>query len=167
MKIAVVDANIFIDLIELDLLSFLFDLDMEIRTTRTMYDQLSPDQKIMIDPFIKSGVLFIYNLNFKELKEIYLKEFPRGFDPTDKSFFYYAKKIEGSMLTGDRKLKAYCKSQSFEVHDVVWIFDNFVTRALITESLAAAKLELLISINDRVPLVECKRRIRMWNLTLR
>jgi hypothetical protein len=48
MKIAVTDANIFIDLIEIDIFHFLFDLGLEIHTTKAVYDQLIPEQQAIV-----------------------------------------------------------------------------------------------------------------------
>lgn len=50
MKIAVTDANIFIDLIEIEIFHFLFELGLEIHTTKAVYDQLIPEQQAIVEP---------------------------------------------------------------------------------------------------------------------
>jgi hypothetical protein len=40
MTVAVTDANIFIDLIKLDLIKYLFNINLTIHTTREVFDQL-------------------------------------------------------------------------------------------------------------------------------
>jgi hypothetical protein len=163
MKIAVTDANIFIDLIEIELLQFLFDLGMEIHTTRAVYDQLNEDQKIIVEPFFHGEMLFIYNLSADDLRETYTIEFPPGLDPVDKSVYFYAAKIGALILTGDKKLRTFCERRSIDVKGIIWVFDFFVEKGVIHKSVAAEKLELLLSINDRLPFEECKRRITKWN----
>jgi len=52
MKIAVTDANIFIDLIKLQLLGHLFNIDLEIYTTREVIDQLNDAQYEKVEPLV-------------------------------------------------------------------------------------------------------------------
>lgn len=162
MKIAVTDANIFIDLIEIELLHFLFDLDLEIHTTKAVFDQLNLDQKVIAFPFVQSKALSIYSFTFEELMEISELEFPSGLEPADKSVYFYSNKIEAMILSGDRRLRTFCESNSIEVRGIIWVFDNFVESLLISKRIAAQKLQLLISINDRLPFEECKKRINKW-----
>lgn len=162
MKIAVTDANIFIDLIEIEILQCLFELGMEIHTTRAVYDQLTEVQKRIIDEFLSIGKLIIYNLSFDDLKEIYIIDFPTGLDPVDKSVFYYAQKVNAIILSGDKKLKLFCEKKAIEVKDINWVFDKMVAQELLPKNIAAQKLDLLLSINDRLPFDDCRKRINKW-----
>jgi hypothetical protein len=49
MKLAVVDANIFIDLIKLQMPGMLFCIELEIFTTQEIIDQLNTSQLIVIN----------------------------------------------------------------------------------------------------------------------
>ena len=80
MKIAVTDANIFIDLIEIEIFHFLFELGLEIHTTKAVYDQLIPEQQAIVEPYVQSKALIVYNFSFEELMEIYAIEFPPGLE---------------------------------------------------------------------------------------
>ena len=51
MKLAVTDANIFIDLIKLQMLDYLFNIEMEIYTTVEIVDQLNTSQYENISSF--------------------------------------------------------------------------------------------------------------------
>lgn len=57
MKLAVTDANIFIDLIKLQLTGFLFNIDLEIHTTQEIVDQLTETQAATLQPFVDAGLL--------------------------------------------------------------------------------------------------------------
>jgi hypothetical protein len=57
MKLAVTDANIFIDLIKLQMLALLFNIDMEIHTTGEIVDQLNDQQLVHLTEFIVNLLL--------------------------------------------------------------------------------------------------------------
>lgn len=59
-QLAVTDANIFIDLIILGLIQHLFGLDIEIHTTREVFDQLTEHQKSALFEFHEKGALVIH-----------------------------------------------------------------------------------------------------------
>ena len=80
MKIAVTDANIFIDLIEIEIFHFLFDLGLEIHTTKAVYDQLIPEQQAIVEPFVQLKALIVYNFSFEELMAISVIDFPPGLE---------------------------------------------------------------------------------------
>ena len=163
MKPAVTDANIFIDLIELELLHLLFDLGIEIHTTKAVYDQLNAEQQIISEPFVQSKALIIYNFSFNELSELSQIAFPTGLEPADKSVYYYSIKIGAMILSGDKRLRTFCESKSVEVRGIIWVFDRFVSNSIISKRTAAAKLQLLMDINNRIPFEDCKKRISKWN----
>jgi hypothetical protein len=163
MKIAVTDANIFIDLIEIESLQLLFELGLEIHTTLSVYHQLNEEQKVFAERFVHSKKLILYPIAFEEWLEIEKIDFPPGIDPVDKTVYYYAAKAKAVILSGDKKLKTYCVSKKIEVRGILWLFDNFVEKQVITKRTAASKLQLLITINDRLPMEECTARIHKWS----
>jgi len=163
MKIAVTDANIFIDLIEIEIFHFMFELDLEIHTTKAVYDQLIPEQQAIVEPYVQSKALIVYNFSFEELMEIYAIEFPPGLEAADQSVYYYSTKIEAMVLSGDKKLRTFCESNDVEVRGVIWVFDNFVSKSVISKKVAASKLQLLMDINNRLPFEDCRKRISKWS----
>ena len=162
MKIAITDANIFIDLIKLSLLGCLFNLGIEIHTTREVYDQLNPTQKSFAEGFVQAGVLHIYNFNIQQLQEINSLQFPAGLEMADRTVYYYSTLTEAIVLSGDRKLRTFCLNKNIDVKGILWLFDNFIEKNLISKAEAAKKLEHLLSFNDRLPMDECQRRIQLW-----
>lgn len=163
MKIAVTDANIFIDLIEIEIFHFLFDLGLEIHTTKAVYDQLIPEQQALAEPFVQSKALIVYNFPFEELMEISVIDFPPGLEAADQSVYYYSTKIDAMVLSGDKKLRTFCESNAVEVRGVIWVFDNFVSKSVISKRVAASKLQLLMDINNRLPFEDCRNRISKWS----
>jgi hypothetical protein len=74
-RLAVTDANIFIDLIILGLIEHLFGLDIEIHTTREVFDQLTARQKEILTVFYANGRLTVYDFSWEELAEIFTLDF--------------------------------------------------------------------------------------------
>jgi len=61
MKIAITDACIFIDLIDLRLMSEFFGLPLEIHTSLDVYNELFPDQQELLKAYQSTGKLFLHN----------------------------------------------------------------------------------------------------------
>jgi hypothetical protein len=165
MKIAITDANIFIDLIKLELLSCLFELELEIHTTREVYDQLKIEQKNILKKYLDVGLLSIRNFTFTELNEIFEMACPSGLELADRTVYYYSTKTEAIVLSGDQKLRKFCLTKAVEVRGIIWLFDEFLAKRLISLEHAANKMEHLVSFNDRLPIEECQSRIALWKAT--
>lgn len=163
MKIAVTDANIFIDLIEIKLLDLLFLLGLEIHTTQAVYDQMNEEQKVLAEKYVTAQTLIVKSFDSKEILAIAELKFPAGLEIADRTVFYYSSTIQATVLSGDKKLRVFCESKKIEVRGILWLFDNFVSQKLITKASAVDKLQKLLAINNRLPLEECEKRIAKWS----
>lgn len=162
MKLAVTDANIFIDLIKLQMLGYLFNIDIEIHTTREIVDQLTTPQNEKVDYFAQAELLYVHHFNAAELQEIVEMPAPRALDIPDKSVVYLAKKLNAAVLTGDGPLRKFCAKGDLDVKGILWLFDVFLKQELITYSVAIERMNFLLSFNDRLPKDDCLSRIRLW-----
>ena len=54
MRIIINDANILIDLVHLDLMNEFIQLELELKTTDFVFEELNEDQKIIIEEYINS-----------------------------------------------------------------------------------------------------------------
>lgn len=167
MKIAVTDANIFIDLIKLQMLGYLFSIDFDVYTTREVADQLNTAQYEKIDSFIQAKVLKVTSFTADELNEIVALKAPKALEFPDKTVIYLAIKLSAEVITGDGPLRKFCINNSLTVRGIVWLFDIFLTSGLITHAIAAEKMNLLLSFNDRLPKDECLSRLKEWELKTR
>lgn len=161
-RLAVTDANIFIDLIILGLVEHLFGLDIEIHTTLEVFDQLTTAQKEVLNIHAERRALSIYSFSSDELVEISALDFPAGLEPADRTVFYYATQLHCLVISGDNKLRKFCERNGLEVHGLIWVFDQIVELELISKNVAIEKLNKLISYNDRLPMDEIVRRLRKW-----
>ncbi len=166
MVIAVTDANIFIDLIRLEMLNYLFDLEVEIHTTYEVYNQLNKDQELIAQKFVQNNSLTIYSFSIEELNEIFDLDCPAGLELADKTVFYYASKTNGIVLSGDDKLRKFCIKQHHDVKGIIWIFDQLLELNILSPTFLSSKLEQLTQFNTRLPMSECEKRIQNWKTKL-
>jgi hypothetical protein len=162
MKLAVIDANIFIDLIKLQMLSLLFSIDIEIFTTREIIDQLKDSQLEILKEFIDQGHLNVYLLTEEELEEVVNFSAPLSLDLADKSVAWLSIHIDAMVLSGDGPLRKFCESKKLEVRGIIWLFDTFLNKQLIIHAHAIEKMKQLLLINSRLPREECEKRIKEW-----
>jgi len=166
MKIAITDANIFIDLHHLQFTDFLFGIDLEIYTSHSVFNELNPQQQEALDHHIEKGNLRIIHFSAQELDEMNAVDLPRGLSPQDKSVIYLASKHISLVLSGDIKLRKYCNSVGFEVHGIIWLFDQFLEKEHIDFALAISKMKALMAVNTWLPTEDCLKKIEHWNDSL-
>jgi hypothetical protein len=162
MKLAVTDANIFIDLIKLQMLALLFNIDMEIHTTGEIVDQLNDQQLVHLNKFIDTGHLQVHYLSVAQLQEVIEMAAPRALELADKSVAWLSLQLVATVLTGDGPLRKFCQTKHLDVRGIIWLFDVFVERGLATPQSAADKMESLLCFNSRLPKDECAHRIQQW-----
>jgi hypothetical protein len=162
MKIAVTDANIFIDLIKLQWLGYLFSIDIEIYTSREIIDELNDSQLERITAFVQSRQLAVHSFSSEELEEIHTMKAPSSLTVEDKSVVYLAKKVDSGVLSGDNPLKKYCLTNGLEVRGIIWLFDKFLEFNLVTYEMAIKQMNFLLSFNNRLPESDCQARLKEW-----
>jgi hypothetical protein len=162
MKIAITDANIFIDLIKLQMLHFLFAIELEITTTLEVFEELHDPQKQELHQFIDNGQLTLHIFSIEEWDEIKTLAKTRGLTMEDLTIAYLAKKMQAVVLSGDNPLRKYCTQQQLEVRGMLWLLDTFLQFKHLTRLQAKEKLIFLLSYNDRLPANECTQRLQQW-----
>lgn len=164
-RIVISDANVIFDLLSVQLLEAFFALPCEICTTDLVISEIErPEQQQIIQKFIKSKKLGVASFNFDEFSEILLLQSTSKNNTSiaDCSVWYYAKKVDGRLLTGDGKLRAAAEKDNVKVSGVLYLFDNFVEYGLLSPLEAAENLESLMTVNMRLPKAECESRIAIW-----
>ncbi len=164
MAIAVNDANIFIDLLEIDLIDTFFELKLDLHTTNLVLNELDYEQQIIIKKHIAKKRLKVKVLNDEELSELKEKEITSSkLSKQDVSVYAYAKELGAIILTSDRRLRIEAKSKGFEVHGILWVFETMMEEKLIKPKKAIEKLTELMKINTWLPMDECHKRIEKWS----
>jgi predicted nucleic acid-binding protein len=67
-----------------------------------------------------------------------------------------------TLLTGDAALRKTAQEKNIPVHGLLWVFDELVKNNLIPHKTAFEKLTYILSINPRLPVEECKKRLSKW-----
>ena len=168
MKIAVTDANIFIDLMELRILAEFFQLELEIHTTLEVINELYPEQQEILKAYASVSKLTIHNLTEKQLVEIKNISFPKSLSHQDKSVIYLAAALNAILLSSDKPVRNYAGREAIEYHGMFWIFDQLIKEELLSSSTAIYKLRQMMQSNliyqNNVKLwKEAEKRIIKWS----
>lgn len=171
-RIAVTDACIFIDLIELSLITPFFQLgnttlELEIHTTLEVVDELYPEQQEILKAYEAVNKLTVHIVNAKGLEEIQSFAFPKALSQQDRSVIYIASKLKAMVLSSDKPVRNFAKKIAVEVHGMFWVLDRLVEHEIITGKVAATKLNQLMRSNliyqNNMKLwKEAGKRINVW-----
>ena len=161
MKLLINDANILIDIIKIDMVAAFLQLNFELKTTDFVFSELKLEQQQLF----KSKKLQIIESNeVEDIEGIYkLLSTNNGVSFEDCSVWYYAKKLNGVMVTGDGGLKKKVTNSGIEVRGIIFLIEEMKRQEIITNKQAIHKLEVLIKINPRLPKLEIEKRISLWN----
>lgn len=166
MRVTVTDANIFIDLIKLDLIAHLFAIELEIFTTAEVLEELNDAQVALMQQFERDGLLVVRLLSEVERNAVSQLKAQAGLSYTDRTVIVLAESLDALLLTGDGKVRKYCLAQKKEVRGIIWLFDRFLELQCIDHALAVEKMEGLMRINNRLPVEECLERLGRWRKLL-
>lgn len=167
-RIIVSDANIFIDLLQVELLEAFFALtfsDCEIWTTDFVYREVKKVGKVhVLEKFKKNGKLKVASFNSTELGEIIgLKNSSaNNTSVADASVWYYAKKTGGVLLTGDKKLRKESTKDGIRVSGIIYVWELMLANNIFSQTEAADNLEALMDENPRLPRQICEQKISAW-----
>lgn len=167
MRVAVTDACIFIDLIDLDLISDFFQLDLEFHTTVEVMNELFQEQKQVLAAYQDVKKLIIHNLDEQDFSKMGKIAFPRGLSPEDRSVIYIALELGNAVVLSSDKLVRKCaESHALEYHGLLWIFDQLVSQGLLTKQVAVQAIKKLLNINSMYTgektRKEIENRIKKW-----
>lgn len=163
-RIAVNDANLFIDLCEIDLVERFFELPLEFHTTQLILNELEDEQQKLLLPFLTTERLSVRHLTQSEIEGLAsISTQSRKLSREDLSVYFYARELRDCMtLTGDNRLRKEAQRQGFEVHGILWVFEQLVEKQILNLSDATGKLRELMSINVWLPIGECANLIEKW-----
>lgn len=159
MKIHINDANILMDIVKLDLTKAFLELSFELYTTDFVFAEMELEQQeqLLSEKLIKIGaskedMLSIFNLTEQHI----------GLSYEDCSTWYFAKKMDGILVTGDGLLRKKARASGIEVKGVIYIIDQIKEQKLLSTKICIEKLKLLKELNDRLPMNEIESRIQIW-----
>lgn len=167
-RIAINDANLFIDLFEIDLIDSFFQLNLEFHTTSLILSELDPNQQSFIQKFVKIGKLKIREISIAEIETF--KDLPvqtQKLSINDLSLYFYALELEECVImTGDNRLKKEAEKIGFEVHGILWVFKEMVNYNILEKQKAVQKLEELMKVNLWLPVRDCVKLIESFKIEI-
>lgn len=113
MNIAITDANIFIDLLKLDLIDQLFNCGYSIYTTTEVFDELHDDQQSVLLEFREQKKLTIYFLSETERALMDSSQFSKGLSYVDRTVIILGVISKALIVTGDGALRKTCQQKQF------------------------------------------------------
>lgn len=170
VKIAVKDANVFIDLEAMGLLDLWFQLGITTLTSSFVVMELEDGGHENALAYIRAGQVIEAEISGEEMAGAFA-EFQAavgesGLSETDLSVIYLAIRESAMVLSGDRLVRITSQARHVEIHGTLWIIDKLVAEGLLNSSLAADRLEALIrrtgSEQRFLPKAECESRIGRW-----
>lgn len=164
MRIVVNDVNILIDLIHLEMVEVFFQLEfLELKTTDFVYEELHDEQRQVLQKFVDSQDFKVIESEEDDLVSISgILNQTNGLSFEDCSVWYFAKKIEGILLTGDGRLRKLSSADGVEVRGILFVFDQLLLADFISFEFAILKINQLYQINDRLPIDAKNQRLDYW-----
>lgn len=165
--VVISDTNIFIDLLNVNLIEEFFQLPWEVHTTEPILLELKREgQKSTVELYKSRKLLHVDQFTDKETFEIIqlrnkLFKFS-NLSIQDCSVWYSAKKLDGILLTGDGQLRKNAKKHGVDVRGILFILDKLVETEIIDAKVASVKIENLYMSNNRLPLEEKQKRLNIW-----
>jgi predicted nucleic acid-binding protein len=170
MKVAIKDANVFIDLESMGLLDLWFQLGITTLTSSFVVMELEDGGHENALACIRTGQAVEAEISGEEMAGAFA-EFQdahggKGLSESDLSVIYLALREDAMVLSGDRLLRSTAEAQHLEVHGTLWILDRLVESGVLKPAVAAERLETLIRRTGReqryLPKAECASRINRW-----
>lgn len=164
MNIVVCDANILIDLLQVDLFNAFLKLNWEMHVPPDVIDEV---QEVNSDQLVRAIQLRDIRLPVFTSEELFhIQDYKARYQPLsiqDCSCLLLAENLFAILLTGERRLKNIAtSSHGIQVHGVLWVFEQLVAKKIITPRKAHAGMSQLITLNNRLPKAECERLLKRW-----
>ena len=149
---------------KVDLLNQFASLSYDLYTTDFILEEVNQKQKEKINKVISDDkIILIITSQIEDFQGIYdLLAISSGLSFEDCSVWYYSKKMDGTLITGDRKLRKIVERNEIEVRGIIFILDEILSQGLISFDIAIEKIKLLYKINDRLPQKELVKRLELW-----
>lgn len=169
MRLAITDACIFIDLINMELLDVFFQLPFEMHTSEDILVELYDHQVHALRTFSSNNQLHIYAFSPEERSQIEKSNSSRRLSPQDKGVIFLANKLQAILLSSDALVRKTATADKIEVHGAFWILDKLLEHQLLDKLNAFQALEKLFQSNFTISsnpklLHEYKQRQEKWLL---
>jgi len=144
MKIAVKDANVFIDMEAMGVFDLWAQLGYETLTTSLIVLELEDGCHAEALAYIETGGISVVDPSSEAIYDLYSK-LP-GLSIEDASVLCLAIERNAMLLTGDKTLRNAGEVRQVEVHGSIWVLDKLVQEGKLAGTVAAEKLHSLLNL---------------------
>lgn len=145
MKLAVIDACIFVEIDELMLIKEFFDLVLETHTSKEVINELNAGRKKKYEDYSIQGKLIIHTLTGDELIKIYTSYNERNLSGSNKTVLFLANKFSAPILSTCRLMRNNSRVQEIREHGTFWALDQMYKLGLIDKTTAIKKITALVN----------------------
>jgi predicted nucleic acid-binding protein len=162
-KILINDSCVLFDLVDLNLIDLFFQLNFTFFTTTQVIEEIKDETQIeSINRFISNGTLNVDNSgSFESIVQLFDK-YP-SLSYTDSSVLELAMRLEGILISSDKRLRNVSKSNNLDVKGFLWIIYILVEEKMLEKNKAIDILTEYPKINVRAPIKDIKKLIEMIN----
>lgn len=163
-KVAIQDANILIDMIDIDVLALMLDLPMEFHVSDFVHAELTEQvYRQAVNEAIADSRLVLDTFDGRDVSEITDMALEMtGLSFPDCSCISLANKLQAALLTGDMRLRREARARDLEVHGSIWIIEQLYLAGRLEAHDAGTRLLSLLHVNPRLPRVTCALKIEEW-----
>lgn len=170
MRIAIKDANVFIDLESMGILDLWFLLGYETITSSYVVIELEDGGHANALASFRAGQVTEADISGEEMAgpfgELLAELEGSGLSVSDVSVLFLALRENAILLSGDKQLRKKARLRTVAVHGTLWIMDQLVTAGKLPPAVAAERLEALMARTGKerryLPAAECESRIKRW-----
>jgi len=169
-NLIVSDTNIFIDLINGNLLEEFFNLPYKISTNILVLNEITDKKEFnKLSPYIKNKKLDIHAIDTTEMLSILtLKNSSTTSSKLsiqDCSVWHYAKNTNARLLTGDSRLRKAAEKDGVKVSGILYVLDSIENHKIASAKKLSKSLKQIMAKNkqSRLPIAECLKRINKWD----
>jgi len=153
-EIVIKDACLLIDLVDLNLMTEFFELNLTVITTIQVIGEITDEhQRIEVNKFIDNGKLQIESEGKLLIISAINDKYP-GLSIADSSVLELAIRKEAIVLSSDGLIRKISLKENLCVRGLVWIIEELYNSNLINIEIALKKLEKYKKLNLRAPIKE-------------
>ena len=162
-EIAVKDACILIDLVELCLMDSFYRLDISVYTTPHVIAEITEEEqmKVITEHINKANLKIDGDGLFETISEI--TEQNRGLSFADSSVLEVGLRRNCVVLSSDGGLRNMAISRNLTVRGLVWVIEELHLNGIVSKEIAIEKLRQYRLMNERAPKKEIEDLISKLN----
>ena len=154
VEVVIKDACILFDLLDLDLLTDFYQLQLIVITRPEVLAEITDEAQLAkIQPYLDSGNLQIDEVDVLEAAMAIMETNP-GLSLTDAAVLEIAARREATILSTDKSLRNESTRRGIAVRGLLWALEELYREGVLPLEVVVKKLSLYPEVNKRAPKAE-------------